>query len=223
MSRCRRGLKRLLIIVLSLFLVTVVIGANNLDLENLKEQLLENSDDIELLISLARVYQGEAVDGESASIDKAEALLNQVLEISPEHPEATAWLGSLKLLRARDSWFPPSKLWYLNTGSRDLDKAVSLAPDNPMIRLIRASSYISIPAIFMKRGTAINDLEYVILLRDRRPGIVGDDLLAHVHFLLGKHYYDSDGPAKADFHFKKAIETAPDSTYGLAALDMLDK
>lgn len=213
----------LLIVISLMFIVTALIADNVSDLEELRKRLLDNPNDIETLMLLARRYQGEAVEGDSSSLEKAEELFKRVLEISPDHPEALAWLGSVKLLRARDSWFPPSKLWYLNTGSRDLDSAISMDPDNPIIRLVRAMSYISIPAIFMKRGTAIGDLEYIILLRDRRPGTVENDVLAHAHFLLGKHYYDSDGPAKADFHFKKAIETAPDSTYGLAALDMLDK
>ncbi len=224
MSRSSITVKQYLaIVIILMFIGTALIASNTGDLEHLEERLLDNPNDIETLMLLARRYQGKAVESDSSSLEKAEELFKRVLELSPDHTEATAWLGSLKLLRARDSWFPPSKLWYLNTGSRDIDRAVSMDPDNPMIRLIRATSYISIPAIFMKRGTAIGDLEYIILLRDRSPGTVDDDILAHAHFLLGKHYYDSDSPAKADFHFKKAIEAAPDSTYGLAALDMLDK
>ncbi|HAA85626.1 MAG TPA: hypothetical protein DCE14_04645 [Kosmotogaceae bacterium] len=214
---------RILLMVLTALLISVFLMADELDYEGIERRLVDNPDDVEALILLARIYQDKAVDGDVESLDKAEALLIRALDNSPDNAEALAWLGSIKLLRARDSWFPPSKLWYLNAGFRDLDRAVSLEPDNPLLRVIRAVSYISIPSTFMKRGTAIGDLEYVIILSDRLPGTVPDDLLAHAHYLLGDYYHDSNKMDKALFHLRKAAESAPDSKYGMKAAELMSQ
>ena len=221
MLNSQKSAWRILLMVLIALIVPVSLMADEPEYEELQRRLADDPNDVETLILLARIYQERAVDGDTESLNKAEALLKRALDNIPNDPEALAWLGSIKLLRARDSWFPPSKLWYMNAGSRDLDKAISLDPDNPLLRVIRAVSYISIPAIFMKRGTAIGDLEHVIVLRDRLPWLVSDELLAHAHYLLGDYYQDSGDMGKALFHLRKAVETAPGSKYGMKAAELM--
>ena len=92
-------------------------------------------------------WSNEAVD----AFDRA-------LESNPGFALARAWRGAAHALVARD--YPLQGLWQVVPGPgfvrlyhvkaafSDLDAAVEAAPGDPVIRLIRASTYLSMPSIF---------------------------------------------------------------------------
>ena len=99
----------------------------------------------------------------SATLDPAwsnEAIdaFDEVLESRPGFAFALAWRGSAHALMARD--YPVQGLWQVVPGPgfvrlyhvkaafSDLDSAVEAAPGDPVIRLIRASTYLAMPSIF---------------------------------------------------------------------------
>ena len=99
----------------------------------------------------------------SATLDPAwsnEAIdaLDMALENNPGFVLARAWRGSAHALMARD--YPVRGLWQIVPGPgfvrlyhvkaafSDLDSAVGAAPDDPIIRLIRASTYLAMPSVF---------------------------------------------------------------------------
>lgn len=81
-----------------------------------------------------------------------------VLESNPGFALARAWRGSAHALIARD--YPLQGFWQIVPGPgfvrlyhvkaafSDLDAAVESAPGDPVIRLVRASTYLSMPSIF---------------------------------------------------------------------------
>ena len=99
----------------------------------------------------------------SATLDPAwsnEAIdaFDKVLESNPGFSLALAWRGSAHALMARD--YPVQGLWQIVPGPgflrlyhvkaafSDLDSAVDAAPGDPIIRLIRASTYLAMPSVF---------------------------------------------------------------------------
>ena len=99
----------------------------------------------------------------SATLDPAwsnEAIdaFDKVLESNPGFASARAWRGSAHALMARD--YPLQGLWQIIPGPgfvrlyhvkaafSDLDSAVDAAPDDPVIRLVRASTYLAMPSVF---------------------------------------------------------------------------
>ena len=83
---------------------------------------------------------------------------DKVLDGSPGFTLARAWRGSAHALMARD--YPVKGLWqfvpgpgfvrlyHVKAAFSDLDSAVGAAPDDPVIRLIRGSTYLGMPSIF---------------------------------------------------------------------------
>ena len=83
---------------------------------------------------------------------------DKVLENDPGFALARAWRGSAHALMARD--YPVKGLWQIVPGPgfvrlyhvkaafSDLDSAVGAAPDDPVIRLIRGSTYLAMPPVF---------------------------------------------------------------------------
>ena len=102
----------------------------------------------------------------SATLDPAWAnqaidAFDKVLDSDPGSVLARAWRGSAHALMARD--YPIKGLWQIVPGPgfvrlyhvkaafSDLDSAVGAAPDDPVIRLIRGSTWLAMPPIFGSR------------------------------------------------------------------------
>ena len=89
---------------------------------------------------------------------KAIDAFDKALENNPGFALARAWRGSAHALMARD--YPLQGLWQIAPGPgfvrlyhvkaafSNLDAAVEAAPGDPVIRLVRASTYLSMPSIF---------------------------------------------------------------------------
>ena len=83
---------------------------------------------------------------------------DEALEISPGLALARAWRGAAHALMARD--YPVKGIWQVVPGPgfvrlyhtraafSDLDSAVDAAPGDPLIRLIRASTWLAMPPVF---------------------------------------------------------------------------
>ena len=83
---------------------------------------------------------------------------DEALESAPGFALARAWRGSAHALMARD--YPVKGIWQIVPGPgfvrlyhtraafSDLDSAVAAAPGDPLIRLIRASTYLAMPSVF---------------------------------------------------------------------------
>ena len=97
--------------------------------------------------TLDPAWSSEAID----AFDKA-------LQSNPDFALARAWRGSAHALMARD--YPVQGLWqfipgpgfvrlyHVKTAFADLDAAVGAAPDDPVVRLVRASTYVAMPPVF---------------------------------------------------------------------------
>ena len=95
---------------------------------------------------------------DAAWSDKAIDAFDKVLESNPGFVHARVWRGSAHALMARD--YPLQGLWQIVPGPgfvrlfhvkaafSDLDSAVDAAPQDPVIRLVRASTYLAMPSIF---------------------------------------------------------------------------
>jgi len=93
----------------------------------------------------------------------------ELVEADGEDWESRAYLGSSYGLKARD--FPIQGLWqifpgpgfvrlyYMNRSKKHLDEAVDAQPLNPITRLIRASTYVSMPG---KSEVARNDMKLLL-------------------------------------------------------------
>ena len=99
----------------------------------------------------------------SATLDSAWSnaaidAFDEALESSPGLALARAWRGAAHALMARD--YPVKGIWQVVPGPgfvrlyhtraafSDLDSAVDAAPGDPLIRLIRASTYLAMPPVF---------------------------------------------------------------------------
>lgn len=142
-------------------------------------------------------------------------------------PDSQAFLGSLEMLKARDwnggffqGMFKRKKL--VEKGIEKLDAAAAAHPDDPEVRIIRAISYLGLPAFFGKFDEGLAEMERVIqwmesgkikvpeeepLFRDR----------ASLYYYAGRYYLKKGDPKKAKEMFIKATASTFHTPFALAS------
>ena len=114
-------------------------------------------------------YHLASASGDSAWSNAAIDAFDEVLKHAPDLTMARAWRGSAHALHARD--FPIQgilqiipgpgfvRLYHVRKSFSDLDKSVEDAPKDPVIRLIRGSTYVAMPSIFGGADIGRSDFE----------------------------------------------------------------
>lgn len=97
-------------------------------------------------------------DGDADAVGEAVEAFERLVEADPENAHARAYLGSSYALTARDASEVADRIRYVNRGLRYLDAAVEVAPDDFVIRLIRANVSAGLPEMFGRRERAIEDM-----------------------------------------------------------------
>ena len=107
--------------------------------------------------------------GDTKQIDVQIGKYEVRLARNPKDQLARAYLGSACALRAKHSFWGPTKAKFLKRGRGLLDAAVSGAPDDARVRMVRAIGYYKVPKRFGVRPVAINDFKRLIPTA-KRPG-----------------------------------------------------
>lgn len=162
-------------------------------------------------MELGLIYHGRAVEGDRRALRRADELFKTILTLEPDNAEARVWYGSTLTIKAREEWLPPAKLLYLAKGIQEMDSAVGSAPDNIVIRIVRAQTSLAIPYIFGRTRVAVEDFEYLLGLSRERPEEFTPETLAQIHLGLGKAYERDGRRDEARRNWERVLEIAPDS------------
>lgn len=129
----------------------------------------ENGPDGDPLAAGLAAFNLASATGDPAWSNAAIDALDKALADAPELPLARAWRGSAHALMARD--YPVKGLWQIVPGPgfvrlyhmraafSDLDSAVGAAPGDPIVRLIRGSTYLGMPSVFGGGEEGLADFE----------------------------------------------------------------
>ena len=151
--------------------------------------------------------------GDSDQVDAQIERYQARLKISPNDQLARVYMGSAHSLRAKTSFWPLTKLNYLKKGQRLMDEAVSKAPKQPRVRLIRAIASYKVPEKFGRRKVAIADFEKLLPVAASGPSDLTDKERQTILYYAWLTYKDAKHP-----HANKAKtlchEIAPTSKYG---------
>ena len=155
----------------------------------------------EITISEAIKYHDAGRTGDNESTEKSVSAFKKLLEKSPENPLLLAYLGSSYALTARDSSAVVDKVRFTNRGLRYLDKAVVLAPEDFVVRLIRGTVSSQIPAMFGRKEVVIEDFLLLDKIYSSNPNNKRAQSMVDVYQQLSKLL-----PAQKDNWAKKLQE-----------------
>lgn len=126
-----------------------------------------------------------AEKGGLAAADKAIQQFEEVLARNPQNELARVYLGSSQTLRSRALGYGPEKLRTLRLGGELMDAAVTAAPDDPRVRLIRAVNFLQIPTLFGKRDIAHADFDILLKAVREKPGDLTPDERGAIYYFGG--------------------------------------
>lgn len=154
-----------------------------------------------------------------AASEQAFTVLTQAQTANPNDPEVLAYLGSAQTLIARDSWNVFTKISQVNKGIALIDKAVSLAPSDVAVRMIRAHNSLKLPESFGRQPRALEDLEFLYAHKSTLNMKV--ETQAEICFMLGEIMIKNGDAAKAKTLFTEARTLAPQSQWAQRAAEKL--
>jgi tetratricopeptide (TPR) repeat protein len=141
-------------------------------------------------------------------------------------PESKAFLGSIEMLKARDyqggvfQLFKRKKL--VQTGIGELDTAAEAHPENPKVRIVRAISYLGLPAFFGKFEEGLADIEKVLRwIKEEKVSVPAEETFfrdrASLYYYAGRYYLRKGEKKKAKEMFSKTSDIAFNSPFAVAA------
>jgi tetratricopeptide (TPR) repeat protein len=193
------------------------------DAAMLEKQLETNPDNPELLLKLGRIYHNMGAGGDKAAVKKAVDYLEKLIELNPGHAGAHCWYGSALTLKGRDAWFPLFKISHVNKGLSEMDKAVSLDPENIHIRMARAGNGLALPDMFNRMETVLGDYEHLKNMAEKKPGSLDSQTYLSVLFNLGRAYARAGNHEKSVENLNMVIRMAPDSELSKSSKTMIAK
>jgi hypothetical protein len=158
-------------------------------------------------------WHNECLSGKTRTIDAKMKAFEQCLKTNPNDHLATVYLGSASALRAKASFWGPSKLKYLKRGQKLMDAAIKAAPNDPRVRMVRAIGYYKVPKRFNCRKTSIKDFETLLPIVEHKPSLLlineRQAILYYAHLAFSEEGHDD-----ADRVKKLCHQLDPKSKYG---------
>lgn len=169
--------------------------------------------------------------GDSKALQRGLATCERTLKQNPKHPEALVWRGAVRVFLSGQAFQKNNQtrgfeLW--NSGLKDLDDAVELAPDNVAVLIPRAAVLLpaarSAPPIMGKpllikvRG----DFERIYERQKGSLDELGEHPRGELRMGLADVYRALGEREKSNEQLKAVLKELPDSPYAERAQSWLD-
>ena len=184
----------------------LVAAGNATAAETFKQQLAEleaklaaQPTNTTILFKLGDLCHDEGARDNAKAVELAEKYFKQLLAIEPTNALVTALLGSALTMRARDAFWPKTRLDYVKKGNKMMDAAVQLAPEDPDVRLVRAINNFYMPKFMERDEIAKTDFAWLWQRVETHPDGLKEDLKQNAALFYG-------GILKKQKRIKEAIE-----------------
>jgi len=149
-------------------------------------QLASYSERLAYIISLYK----DGVAGNKQAVLEANQLLERLRRDYPDRPLAEAYHGGIMILVARDKSKPMEKLRWSKRGLKLLDHAVTAAPQDIVIRLLRGKAAYKLPEKYFRRtATAIKDYTFLLEHESELAKVTSPEEVLQMIDELGEAYY----------------------------------
>jgi len=158
----------------------------NSNIQSLKQELVNNAEDISLLVELGAIYSMHN------DIELADDYLSQANKLAPNNALVMAWYNanSAKLSGASlDFTMGFYKLYTLNKVLGNITKAVELAPNELTIRLVRLATFANIGKINPNFDLVFNDEAWFKTLLTRSPNDIPEQVKAQFYIAMAQAYF----------------------------------
>lgn len=179
---------------------------------------------VKALRELGIIYHMKAVetkgDPDLDWVRKSYKYLKKAYRKEKKNPLTLIYYGSATTLMALTTERGMEKSKYVKKGTRSMDKAIRIDPNNLNLRMIRGNNSLSLPRFLKRAHYAVEDfskaLEISKAFQKQDPVFS-----AHLHYKLGLAYELTKQMDKAKEEWNKAIKIAPNSEFAKQAKEKL--
>jgi tetratricopeptide (TPR) repeat protein len=114
-----------------------------------------------ILFQLGDLCHNEGANNDEKAVILAEGYFKRLLALDPNHAMARVVYGSVLTMKARDALWPTTQLRYVKAGNRQMDAAVTMAPQDAQVRFMRAVNNFHMPAIMGREEIVQEDLAWL--------------------------------------------------------------
>ena len=150
-----------------------------------------------------QLYQ-RGLAGDKRAVDECIAKVELRLRTEPGNQLARVYLGSAYTLRSRDLGFGPRKITALRHGLALMDEAVTAAPNDAHVRLLRALTTQALPSLLGRRKSAQDDFEALVTMLAKAPDTLSASDQQTVYYYAGVAAQQSGNAARASELWKDA-------------------
>ena len=149
----------------------------------------QNPKDKDSLITLGIAYHNLGDIGVKTGPKESVKYLKQAKKMFPDDPLILAMLGSSTTMMGK---YHKNKVTegrkLVGKGGGYLDNAVKMAPDNALVRMVRANNSRGLPSFFGRGHYYKEDLTHINELIDKSPSAFNNEFKAQVYYGLGRAY-----------------------------------
>jgi tetratricopeptide (TPR) repeat protein len=148
---------------------------------------------------------------DGSELARARVVLERAMALDPSNAQAVAWYGSTIAAEALHEERPLPRTRLVADGLAQLDRAVGMAPDDPIVRLARASVSLGMPDFIGRLPTAREDIARLIELARTHPRET-DPILPFVYQRAGDTYARLGETALARTYWQAALAELPEES-----------
>lgn len=145
--------------------------------------------------------------GFPTDVEDARNYLRQAAKMDPHNAQTVAWMGALRCIEAKVR----QAKGYVREGLSQLDRAVEMAPDDLVVRMVRGSVGVEVPREYNKVDAGLADLDLVRAAHDQDPHALAALRIeaTEVYLKLGKGYRARGQIEQARAMWTRASEGPP--------------
>jgi tetratricopeptide (TPR) repeat protein len=148
---------------------------------------------------------------ERGQLARARSVLQRALVLEPDNAQAIAWYGASLAAEALYEHPPLKRMGFIADGLAELDRAVRVAPDDPMARLVRLNVCLGLPPFARRQGSMREDATRLLELARTHPREV-DPILPFVYQRAGDAFARLGEPERARQLWQAALAEMPDGS-----------
>jgi len=145
---------------------------------------------------------------ESGNKDATRRLVAWLEELTAEQPDngiLLVYLGSAYTLASRDAFIGPGKLRYLMAGRDCMDRAVTIRPEDPNVRFIRAINNYHLPTLFNRRSIARDDFRKLVEQLAQNPSCLDALTSQAIYYYAGLCFSQLEEEQNARTSWQKGL------------------
>lgn len=157
---------------------------------------------------LNQIYEMHSL-AESGNKDATRRLVAWLEELTAEQPDngiLLVYLGSAYTLASRDAFIGPGKLRYLMAGRDCMDRAVTIRPEDPNVRFIRAINNYHLPTLFNRRSIAREDFRILVEQLAKNPGCLDALTSQAIYYYAGLCFAQLEEEKNARSSWQKGLD-----------------